>query len=231
MVAFRTYLFHTGLYMKNDVLDLEPLVAHLSPFGNPYEIDDWTPEMRHAARNFLLYWLSDDAYAEILDKLGFQVPNVVPSEQQVDLILAECKPWLVAIAAHFVAVRMVPSLEQLLQVLVSATDVMEWLKRHATREQLAAVIQELDPSYPPLPAEHFGSGVVLWLSEQQPAPKDALLSAWRRVVAQDKAKVETKPSIESIRTWAREHGYQVSDRGRLPREVVTAFRKAQGQGK
>ena len=217
--------------MKNDVLDLQPLVTYLLPFGNPYGIDEWTPEQLGAVGRFLLYLLSDDEYVAILDELEFQVPDGVRSEQQVDLILAECKPWEVAMAAHFMAVRMVPSLEQLLQALVSATDVMEWLNRHATSEQLAAVVQELDPSHPPLPAEHVGSGAVLWLLDRLPAPKDALLSAWRTVVAQDKAKVETQPSIESIRAWAKEHGYQVGDRGRIPREVVVAFREAQGQGK
>lgn len=34
------------------------------------------------------------------------------------------------------------------------------------------------------------------------------------------------PSAAKIRTWARENGYQVSDRGRVPAEVREAFEKA-----
>lgn len=34
-------------------------------------------------------------------------------------------------------------------------------------------------------------------------------------------------SPAELRAWAREHGYQVGDRGRLPSDVVTAYRSAQ----
>jgi hypothetical protein len=34
-------------------------------------------------------------------------------------------------------------------------------------------------------------------------------------------------STAAIRTWAREHGYTVADRGRVPAEVVAAYRNAQ----
>jgi hypothetical protein len=32
--------------------------------------------------------------------------------------------------------------------------------------------------------------------------------------------------IRAIRAWAREHGYQVSERGRLPRDLVEAYNAA-----
>jgi hypothetical protein len=31
----------------------------------------------------------------------------------------------------------------------------------------------------------------------------------------------------AIRRWARRHGYQVAERGRIPREVIVAYRSAQ----
>jgi hypothetical protein len=34
-------------------------------------------------------------------------------------------------------------------------------------------------------------------------------------------------SIATVRSWARENGYTVADRGRVPTEVVTAYRNAQ----
>ncbi|WDO11213.1 Lsr2 family protein (plasmid) [Streptomyces murinus] len=34
------------------------------------------------------------------------------------------------------------------------------------------------------------------------------------------------PSAEEVRAWARENGYEVSDRGRVPREIRDAFEAA-----
>ncbi len=39
---------------------------------------------------------------------------------------------------------------------------------------------------------------------------------------------QPRPDTEAIRRWAREHGYQVSDRGRLPTDVVAAYQTAHG---
>ncbi|MEV0704875.1 Lsr2 family protein [Saccharopolyspora sp. NPDC050389] len=36
-----------------------------------------------------------------------------------------------------------------------------------------------------------------------------------------------KERNQAIRTWAREQGFQVSDRGRIPAEIVEAYDKAQ----
>jgi hypothetical protein len=38
------------------------------------------------------------------------------------------------------------------------------------------------------------------------------------------------PSTAEVRAWAREHGYAVSDRGRIPQEVFTAFAAARSDG-
>lgn len=37
---------------------------------------------------------------------------------------------------------------------------------------------------------------------------------------------QTRSDTEAIRRWAREQGYQVSDRGRLPNDVVAAYQAA-----
>ncbi|MEU2718761.1 Lsr2 family protein [Streptomyces sp. NPDC007205] len=34
------------------------------------------------------------------------------------------------------------------------------------------------------------------------------------------------PSAEEVRAWARKNGYEVNDRGRVPREIHTAFEAA-----
>jgi hypothetical protein len=38
----------------------------------------------------------------------------------------------------------------------------------------------------------------------------------------------TPPTAAEVRAWARREGYAVSDRGRIPREVVEAYRCAGG---
>ncbi|MFD1214641.1 histone-like nucleoid-structuring protein Lsr2, partial [Arthrobacter sp. GCM10027362] len=35
-------------------------------------------------------------------------------------------------------------------------------------------------------------------------------------------------SASEVRAWAREHGYKVSDRGRVQSEVLSAYRQAVG---
>ena len=40
---------------------------------------------------------------------------------------------------------------------------------------------------------------------------------------------QTRQDTEAIRRWARDHGYQVSDRGRLPNDVVAAYQAAHGR--
>src|SRR5512135_1883336 len=42
---------------------------------------------------------------------------------------------------------------------------------------------------------------------------------------------QTRQDTEAIRRWAREQGYQVSDRGRLPNDVVAAYQTAHGEAR
>lgn len=37
---------------------------------------------------------------------------------------------------------------------------------------------------------------------------------------------DARVSTPAVRSWARENGYTVADRGRVPAEVITAYRKA-----
>jgi len=45
--------------------------------------------------------------------------------------------------------------------------------------------------------------------------------------ARTRSGVDGQVSIATVRSWARENGYTVADRGRVPSEVVTAYRDAQ----
>ena len=39
---------------------------------------------------------------------------------------------------------------------------------------------------------------------------------------------QTRQDTQAIRQWARDHGYQVSERGRIPHDVVAAYQAAHG---
>jgi hypothetical protein len=41
----------------------------------------------------------------------------------------------------------------------------------------------------------------------------------------------TTPDTAAVRAWARENGYQISDRGRIPAEVTEAYSAAHASGK
>lgn len=64
------------------------------------------------------------------------------------------------------------------------------------------------------------------------APRDALsqyISAGRRTGAPSRATTARRPArtdkeqLDAIRRWAREHGHQVSDRGRISKAVREAY--------
>ncbi len=42
---------------------------------------------------------------------------------------------------------------------------------------------------------------------------------------------QLQEDTQAIRWWAREHGYQVSDRGRIPNNVVAAYQAAHGEAR
>ncbi|WP_260502555.1 Lsr2 family protein [Rhodococcus aetherivorans] len=53
-----------------------------------------------------------------------------------------------------------------------------------------------------------------------PAPPAAGTRTRRKTVA------GTKEQLAAIRAWAKTHGYQVSDRGRIPQHVIDQFEAA-----
>ena len=42
---------------------------------------------------------------------------------------------------------------------------------------------------------------------------------------------QTREDTQAIRQWARDHGYQVSDRSRIPTDVVTAYQAAHSKAR
>lgn len=47
-----------------------------------------------------------------------------------------------------------------------------------------------------------------------------------RAVKTTRGAAARKPETAEIRAWAREQGYDVSDRGRIPSEIIEAYKKA-----
>ena len=47
-----------------------------------------------------------------------------------------------------------------------------------------------------------------------------------RAVKTTRGAASRKPETAEIRAWAREQGYEVSDRGRIPSEIIEAYKKA-----
>lgn len=47
-----------------------------------------------------------------------------------------------------------------------------------------------------------------------------------RSVAPPKPTPEAAPEAAQIRAWARQNGYEISDRGRIHRDVIQAYRQA-----
>ena len=47
-----------------------------------------------------------------------------------------------------------------------------------------------------------------------------------KVTAQVRRNAADGPSAEEVRAWARENGFEVNDRGRVPREIREAFEAA-----
>ena len=48
----------------------------------------------------------------------------------------------------------------------------------------------------------------------------------RQTAAAEKPARSTREDASAIREWAREHGHQVSDRGRIPKSVIEAYQAA-----
>lgn len=74
-------------------------------------------------------------------------------------------------------------------------------------------------------ADAFAEAIAPYVRAARRAP-----SAGRRGSTARKSARSSKPDVSAIRAWAAENGYSVSQRGRLPSEVVSAYNAAQGAG-
>lgn len=229
----------------NRVIDLDPLVTYLMAdrLGNPYDYQDWTPKLREAVRRYLVNEISDEFYAKLLDELACDAPSG-HREVEADLVLAANGPWDVSIAAHRAVVSSVSSLDELIYALqcgqvgyafdgVDFEDIAIWLRTHLTHRQRSALLQYDSPDelVPPDASEWWFLDFGEWLMVHLPAASD-LLRVWRAVTGLGDVPIRppelmAKPSPDTIRAWAKEHGYQVGERGRLPREVMTAYQNNQ----
>jgi hypothetical protein len=53
----------------------------------------------------------------------------------------------------------------------------------------------------------------------------------QRQVAEDRPARTSREETAAIRRWARENGHEVSERGRIPKSALDAYREAQNSGK
>src|SRR5512142_618522 len=100
------------------------------------------------------------------------------------------------------------------------------------------LVDDLDgsPAVATVRFSYDGRDYEIELSEEYAAEFDEFLTPYlehaRRVGGDGRAgrgqrqPRQTRQDTEAIRRWARDHGYQVSDRGRLPTEVVASYQAA-----
>jgi hypothetical protein len=219
----------------------EPLAMYLEPrIGNPYDFQDWTPDLREAVREYLLRELSDEQYQVLLDVLPCEVSSA-PRAKQADFILDNHTPLEVGSAAHYMAVKTAPSLELVVDTITAAreavkpdyTDIGEWLDANATPDQRLAFVHELDPTFARV--LHEGKDAVLditdwieWrLSEGTLPTAYRMLQAWQAVSAESAKSSEAAvtPSADVIRAWAKAFGHDVGTRGRLSKKMMAAYEK------
>jgi DNA polymerase-3 subunit epsilon len=68
---------------------------------------------------------------------------------------------------------------------------------------------------------------VTLLDHLQPAPPKATPATPRQHTTPPNASAPVGVSPAAVRTWAQANGYQISQRGRLPAEVLDAYHRAQ----
>ncbi len=108
------------------------------------------------------------------------------------------------------------------------------------RRTVVELVDDLDGS-PAVQTVRFGyddRNYEIELSEAHAAELDEFLAPYlehaRQISDGDRAGRRRRPpqqpreDTQAIRGWAREHGYQVSNRGRLPTDVVAAYQAAHG---
>src|SRR5512135_3102051 len=108
------------------------------------------------------------------------------------------------------------------------------------RRAVVELVDDLDGT-PAVQTVRFGyddRNYEIELSEAHASELDEFLAPYlehaRRVSDGGRAGRRRRPArqprkdTQAIRGWAREHGYQVSDRGRIPTDVATAYQTAHG---
>jgi hypothetical protein len=165
----------------------------------------WTPERRVAAEDYLVHKMSDDEYTALLDELR---------ARQLDE-----------------GVNSVPSLEKLISALPPGRsqypEVGWWLWTHATHGERVPLLQRLAPDK----SARFGRWDEMdfahGLTAHHSLPEIA--QAWK-VVTQPATPTERRiVHMNSVRAWAKENGYDIKERGRVPADVLTKYKAVTGQ--
>ena len=165
----------------------ELLANYLKPrFGNIYDDPDagegqpWSPELKDAVRHFLLHVLDDRVFAELRGHPGDQLPDESARQREVDKFIAGGQPWEVALAVHYAAVVVVPTLDELIGQWDTwpsgeeEFDVETWLEAHASGDQIREMADFCDrPDLWPPGGTWKLAGVL--------APRE-LLAAWHHIV-------------------------------------------------
>jgi hypothetical protein len=237
---------NTRSLRADKIIDLDPIMTYLVAQFGIGSVDAWTPGLRAAVKSYLVYELTDRAFSRLFPELEHEIPTGT-REQQADFIVANHEPWVIDLAVHNTVVKAVSSLEQLVRALrleprsyLDYEDIALWLRSHATGEQLAAVVRQIDPRQPVVPedSDWFYFSLGDWLATQVRVP-GKLVSIWQAVLDNEMKSIEhlegerhstqLAPGLGGsyvIRTWARKHGYQVGERGRIAKSVSAAFKKA-----
>jgi hypothetical protein len=226
-----------GTIGLDDVIDLDPLASHLeSGFGDPYELTQWIPELGEAVRHYLVHEIEDEVYAAMLGYLSLlpDEVSIASREAQADFIVAHNTPLDVIAAVHWAVVRTCGKDFEMFVRSLSAQrgpfdyeDIALWLEHQATYDERAALVRELDPNRPSgrPGGTNGGFDIETWLYERRPGP-EALATAWQTVTGQSSTPARlTESNPDVIRAWAKEHGYPVGNRGRLPKKVLAEYRK------
>ncbi len=141
--------------MKSAVPDLDPLASYLKPkFGDVYELPS-TPELKSAIVRYLVEEVSDGGFAKLLEE---EFVDPLPGSSRLDraaALVAGFEPFDIAAAFHSLAVKAIPSFQQLMCLVsdhsLDLDDLNHWLYCRLTTEQLAAFLTELgadEATYP-----------------------------------------------------------------------------------
>lgn len=137
---------------------LEPLADYLrlplsDVYGGKYEnLDSWTDELRSAVEAFILRDGSQQLVEEVVT-----IGDYADISSMAEEVMKRNAPWRVAYMFHLAAVRLLPTLDALLEVEGwsyedQGMDVVYWFECHATEEQftnlwlLAALAVQTKPS-------------------------------------------------------------------------------------